>query len=166
MIGYTARAEGLYDDAVKAFARSLELQPNNAAALSNLGFIAAERGQVVEAESLLRRAIGLEPDNYPAHYDLGRLLVRLRRYSEALPILERGVTMGNNDPGVHYQLFITYTRLKRKDDADRELTQFKTLEEARKRLESGMSEKDELPPPKVSVGSPKAVKEERPKLER
>src|SRR6185369_14733582 len=37
LLGYTARAEGLYAEAVKAFARSLELQPDNAAALSNLG---------------------------------------------------------------------------------------------------------------------------------
>jgi Flp pilus assembly protein TadD len=117
--------------------------------LANLGFIAAERGHDAEAENLLRRAVALEPDNYPAHYDLGRLLVRLRRYDEALPILERGATMSSDDPGVHYQLFITYSRLKRKDDADRELGRFKTLEEARKNG-SGMTRKDELPPPKVS----------------
>jgi hypothetical protein len=57
--------------------------------------------------------------------------------------------MSSDDPGVHYQLFITYSRLKRKDDADRELGRFKTLEEARKNG-SGMTQKDELPPPKVS----------------
>jgi hypothetical protein len=51
-------------------------------------------------------------------------------------------------------LFITYSRLKRKDDADRELAQFKTLEEARKQRDGGMSEKDELPPPKVNTGGP------------
>jgi hypothetical protein len=58
--------------------------------------------------------------------------------------------MNADDPGVHYQLFITYSRLKRKDDADRELARFKTLEEARKQREGGMTAKDELPPPKVS----------------
>ena len=135
---------------LKAFTRSLELQPKNGAALANLGFIAAERGQDAEAEKLLRRALELEPENYPAHYDLGRLLVRLRRYSEALPLLEHGATMSSDDPGVHYQLFITYSRLKRKDDADRELSRFKTLEEARKHNDSGMTQKDDLPPPKVN----------------
>ena len=102
-----------------------------------------------EAKILLRRAIALEPKNYPAHYDLGRLLVRLRRYDEALPILEQGVPLGQSDPGIHYQLFIAYSRLKRKEDADRELAKFKILEEARKRGNTGMSEKDELPPPRV-----------------
>ena len=80
--------------------------------------------------------------------------MRLKRYPEALPILERGVALNNDDPGVHYQLFIIYSRLKRKDDADRELAQFKSLEEARKQREGGMSEKDSLPPPKVSTTSP------------
>ena len=115
-----------------------------------------------EAESLLRRALALEPQNYPAHYDLGRLLVRLKRYEEALPILERGVPLGKNDPGIHYQLFIAYSRLKRKDDAERELIRFKSLEEARKRGETGMSEKDELPPPQVSGASAPSVREEKP----
>ena len=45
LIGYTARAEGLFEEAAKSLTRSLELEPNNAAALSNLGFIAVERGQ-------------------------------------------------------------------------------------------------------------------------
>jgi Flp pilus assembly protein TadD len=134
--------------------------------LANLGFIYLERGRDEDAEKVLRRAVSLDGKHFPAHYDLGRLLVRLKRYEEALPILEHASRLTSDDPGIHYQLFITYSRLKRKDDAHRELTQFKALEGTRKRLEGGMSEKDELPQPKVSVSSPEAVKEERPKLER
>ena len=63
---------------------------------------------------------------------------------------------------VFTQLFITYSRLKRKDDADRELARFKTLEEARKQGgDAGMAEKDELPPPKVNASVPD-VKQDRP----
>jgi tetratricopeptide (TPR) repeat protein len=103
---------------------------------------------------LLRRAIALDAKNFPANYDLGRLLVKLKRYDEALPVLERAAVMGKDDPGIHYQLFTAYSRLKRREDAERELSIFKRLEEARKKG-SGTSSSESsgdgnpplLPPP-------------------
>jgi tetratricopeptide (TPR) repeat protein len=147
LVGYAARAEGLYDDALAAFNRSLVIKPQNADVLANLGFIYSERGQNAEAEKVLRQALALEPKNFPANYDLGRLLARLKRYPEALPVLEFGATLMPSDPGIHYQLFITYSRLKRKHDADRELTTFKRLEEARKKNEDPQANSMTSPPP-------------------
>ncbi len=97
--------------------------------LSNLGYIASQRGENVEAERLLRRAIQLDPKAFPSYHDLGRLLVKLRRYDEALPLLKRGVELNDKDPGIRYQLFLAYSRLKRKDEADKELAEFKRLDE-------------------------------------
>jgi tetratricopeptide (TPR) repeat protein len=132
LIGYAARGEGLYDDAIAAFRRALDAQPDNADAIANLGFIASERGQTAEADTLLRRGIALDPKHYPAHYDLGKLLMRLRRYDEALAVFERGLAPNDSDPGIRYQLFTVYSRLRRKPEAERELAIFKRLEEARK----------------------------------
>ena len=129
LLGYTGRAEGQYDEAVANFKHALRLQPDNPDVLSNLGYIASQRGENVEAERLLRRAIQLDPKSFPAYHDLGRLLVKLRRYDEALPLLSRGAELNAKDPGVHYQLFLAYSRLKRKDEADRELAEFKRLDE-------------------------------------
>ena len=151
LLGYVARAEGSFDFAQEQFQRSLELEPNNAAAYANLGFFAIERGATEEAERLLRRALTLDPANYPAIYDLGRLLVRLKRYDEALTFLNRGAEMSKEDPGIHYQLFLVYSRLKRKTDADVELANFKKLETERKSRESGMAGS--------STGSPLPVPE-------
>ncbi len=55
--------------------------------------------------------------------------MKLRRYEEAVPLLTRGVEFNAKDPGVHYQLFLAYSRLKKKDEADRELAEFKRLDE-------------------------------------
>ena len=129
LLGYAARAEGQYDQAVAAFQKVLKLQPDNPDALSNLGYIASQRGENVEAERLLRRAIQLDPKAFPSYHDLGRLLVKLRRYDEALPLLKRGVELNDKDPGIRYQLFLAYSRLKRKDEADKELAEFKRLDE-------------------------------------
>jgi Flp pilus assembly protein TadD len=107
----------------------LKLQPDNPDALSNLGYIASQRGENVEAERLLRRAIALDPKSFPSYHDLGRLLVKLKRYDEALPLLKRGAELNTKDPGVHYQLFLAHSRLRQKDEADKELAEFKRLDE-------------------------------------
>jgi tetratricopeptide (TPR) repeat protein len=83
----------------------------------------------------LRRAIGLSDKHFFAHYDLGRLLVKQNRYEESLPLLQRAASLKLNHPDVHYQLFRAYARLKRKEEAERELTLFKKLDEERKRRE-------------------------------
>jgi len=49
-----------------------------------------------------------------------------------LPLLTRGVELNTKDPGVHYQLFLAYSRLNRKQDADRELAEFKKLDDVNK----------------------------------
>ncbi len=155
LLGYASRAEGLYDDAVSAFVNALKLQPDNPDVLSSLGYIASQRGQHEAAERYLRRAIELDPKSYPPYHDLGRLLVKLKRYDEALPLLKHGAELNTTDAGVHYQLFLAYSRLKRKDEADKELAEFKRLDEPNRhgatplgdtvRTEPGM-EVEVLPP--------------------
>lgn len=140
LLGYTARAEGQYDQAVAAFQKVLKLQPENPDALSNLGYIASQRGENVEAERLLRRAIQLDPKAFPSYHDLGRLLVKLRRYDEALPLLKRGVELNDKDPGIRYQLFLAYSRLRRKDEADKELAEFKRLDEVNRHAATPVGE--------------------------
>ena len=142
LLGYTGRAEGQYDQAVAAFKQALKLQPDNPDVLSNLGYIASQRGENVEAERLLRRAIQLDPKRFPSYHDLGRLLVKLRRYEEALPLLNRGVELNSKDPGVHYQLFLAYSRLKKKDEAERELAEFKRLDEVNRHGATPLSADD------------------------
>jgi tetratricopeptide (TPR) repeat protein len=74
----------------------------------------------------------------------------LRRYEEAVPLLTRGVELNAKDPGVHYQLFLAYSRLKKKDEADRELAEFKRLDEGNRHGETPMGvqlkEGESLPP--------------------
>jgi len=67
------------------------------------------------------------------------LLVKLKRYDEALPLLRRGAELNSKDPGVHYQLFLAYSRLKKTDEANRELAEFKRLDEINKHGTTALS---------------------------
>ena len=134
-----------------AFQKVLKLEPDNPDALASLGYIASQRGENVEAERLLRRAIQLNPQAFPSYHDLGRLLVKLRRYDEALPLLKRGVELNDKDPGIRYQLFLAYSRLKRKDEADKELAEFKRLDEVNRHGATPLGEA--IPPlPSTAAG--------------
>jgi hypothetical protein len=44
-------------------------------------------------------------------------------------LLKRGIELNDKDPGIRYQLFLAYSRLRRKDEAEKELAEFKRLDE-------------------------------------
>ena len=118
----------------------------------------------------MKRAIELDPKSFPSYHDLGRLLVKLRRYDEAVPLLQRGVELNAKDPGVHYQLFLAYSRLKKKDEADRELAEFKRLDEVNRHgatplgdaATGGMSKDGETLPPLPAAASGDSAKPRSP----
>jgi Flp pilus assembly protein TadD len=149
--GIAARGRGDYEAAEVALRRSLRLRPASADALAQLGFVVGERGRDAEAERLLRQAVSRDARHFYANYDLGRLLVRGRRYVEALVVLDAAARIRESDPGVRYQMFLALSRLGRKEEAERELTRFRKLDEERKtRRVSGGEEQveDALPPPR------------------
>ena len=90
-------------------------------------------GGAMTPEELQREPITFELDVPYAQTDDPRQ--RLDLYlpeepaDEALPVLKRGVELNDKDPGIRYQLFLAYSRLKRKDEADKELAEFKRLDE-------------------------------------
>jgi hypothetical protein len=61
---------------------------------------------------------------------------------------------------VHYQLFLAYSRLKKKDEADRELAEFKRLDEGSRhgatRLMTPAKDGEALPPLPVTAAGDSA----------
>ncbi len=82
---------GQVDQAVAAWKRCLELNPNYAYALIGLAQAAAGRGEHDQAVAYCRRAVLADP-NRPSHQiDLGQALVAAGEIDEALEVLERVV---------------------------------------------------------------------------
>jgi tetratricopeptide (TPR) repeat protein len=82
---------GKLGTAAETARRATEIDPENAAAWYNRGFIAAASGHDGEAESFYRRALVVDPAQPDAAANLAVLLVRSGRAAEAPPILERAV---------------------------------------------------------------------------
>lgn len=92
-----ARAEELYR-------RSIELDPELANALTNLGNVRFRRGFPEEAEGLYRRALAIDTDQPEAYYNLGFLYYERGDAKAAVPCFARAV---ETDPGfadAHFNL--------------------------------------------------------------
>lgn len=78
------------DEAIKAFKRAIELDPESAHAHDNLATVYSEKGMLLEALSEYLEAIRLEPDSPTAHYNLACFLsshghqMAIERYQEAI----------------------------------------------------------------------------------
>ncbi len=87
--GQAALAAGRYEEAERAFAKVLQLQPGMAEVHANLGLIYFEERKFEEAVPALRQALKLKPTLAKTDNLLAMSLSELGRYKEAVPGLEK-----------------------------------------------------------------------------
>ena len=76
LLGLIARAQDRPEDAVRAFQKALELDPDDVGTKVNLGQVYTQQRQYAQAITLLREAIATEPYNATAAYGLAMALTR------------------------------------------------------------------------------------------
>ncbi|CAN5529760.1 hypothetical protein BH10PLA1_BH10PLA1_04570 [soil metagenome] len=99
--GSVFAAKGDFAGAIKAYRRAVDLGPNNAGTLTNLGGALAQVGNKAEALPILRRAVSLDPYNPQAHLNLGTLLFQQDDLAGAEPLLRRAVELAPQDAQAH-----------------------------------------------------------------
>lgn len=116
--GSAAERTGDIDRATKLFRRSLELKPDNHAALNYLGYMWAEKGmRLDEAHKLINKALELEPDS-PAYIDsLGWVLYQKGQYAEAYKHLKRAAELIVDDAIVFDHVADALIKLGRNKEA-------------------------------------------------
>lgn len=103
--------EGRFEEAAKAFRKTVAMAPNNDAAHNNLGYLLEREGKLSEAASEYRKAIEIRPDSREAHFKLGRILVNQKRYQEGIEQMLQTLTpVDENTPAYLYALGATYGR--------------------------------------------------------
>jgi len=63
--------KGMFDEAINAWKRMVEIDPNSADAYYNLGNAYDEKGMFYDAVLAWKRALEINPDIMDAHYNLG-----------------------------------------------------------------------------------------------
>ena len=105
------------EEAVKAYRRALDHDPDLVAALINLANIRYSRDELAEAQALYERAITLDPAYFEAHFNLGNIHHDHARYLEAEASYRNALALNNNYPDAHFYLAVTLEKMGRSIDA-------------------------------------------------
>ena len=105
------------DEAVKAYRRALEEDPDLVAALINLANIRYSRDELAEAQALYERAIALDPSYYEAHFNLGNIHHDHAQYAQAEASYGEALALNPDYPDAHFYLAVTLEKMGRSVDA-------------------------------------------------
>ncbi len=112
--GSLAEQEKHYDQAEQYFHQVLDIDPNNAIALNNLGYMLADKtARYTDALKYIRKAVELEPMNGAYLDSLGWVYFKLGDYEPAEDNLRKAVERTSTDPTVHDHLGDLYEKTGR-----------------------------------------------------
>lgn len=89
LLGLTYSALSQDTKAIEHLDAAVRLQPDSAAARTNLAASLSHSGKAELAGEQFRKALELEPRNYTANHNLGEFYIQSGKVAEAQPLLER-----------------------------------------------------------------------------
>jgi tetratricopeptide (TPR) repeat protein len=91
-------------DALHAYDRCVEVDPNNVDALLNCGTLLYEDGKFEKAAEYFQRAVAASPNNTLAHFNLGSVLEEMGELEGAQQHLRKALELDPNYSDAHYNL--------------------------------------------------------------
>jgi tetratricopeptide (TPR) repeat protein len=113
---------------VEEIKKAVELAPGHVPALVGLTVILLKQEQLDPALQYGERAVQAGPHDFSTHVALGRVLLAKEQAARAASELEIAVKLAPGSPEARFSLSTAYSRLGRKEDAARELAEFKRLQ--------------------------------------
>jgi len=125
-----AEDRGESDIAEHLFRQAIDLEPNMAAALTNLGNLVYRQGELHEARSLYERALEHEPAQPEARYNLANLLEDLGDTELAISEMRRVCAAAPEFADAHYNLGILLAQVGGTTQARHHLERYLELDGA------------------------------------
>jgi tetratricopeptide (TPR) repeat protein len=101
-----------YQDAILAYNKVLEIEPQHAPAHINLGTLYYNLQDYKLAEAHYRKAIEADPRYALAYFDLGNVLDETGRIQEAIRIYKTALQLAPTYADAHYNLALAYEKAK------------------------------------------------------
>ena len=111
--GNTLSRQSRFEEAVEAYKRSIENNPNATVAHFNLGLAYKNLNQPEEAATAFKKTVELEPGNLNARYSLGNTYNHLNRWKDAIAQLNIVVHRRQDDAEAHGNLGWAYYNIKK-----------------------------------------------------
>jgi tetratricopeptide (TPR) repeat protein len=109
--------QGEIEGAIQAFQKELEVNPNNATACNNLGFIYYQQQRWEESVAACQKAVALKSDYAEAYWNLSFAYEQIGQYVEAAAAIEKGIELSPGNPDIYSNLGNMYAQLERYEDA-------------------------------------------------
>jgi tetratricopeptide (TPR) repeat protein len=116
-LGILAAREGNTDEAIGFFQKALEINPDHAVALQNLGNAYRQKKDWVAARKTLEHALALNPEDAEANYGLGMVYAQLNDTGRAYKYLQKAMAVRPAYPEALNNLGILYLRTGRAEEA-------------------------------------------------
>ena len=120
LLGYAARLDGKYPQAVDAYSRGLRLNPSSLDGQSGLAQVYQLTGRTDEAERILRQVVASSPERRGDLTMLGEMSMRSKDYTGAIDWLDRAEKI-HPDARAELLLALCYQQTKQPDLANRYL---------------------------------------------
>jgi len=138
------------DEAVKAFAEAVRLDPELAEAHFRLALGYESLGKQEDAEKEFKKAVEAykkylaeHSDDAEAHYDLGQTYAGLGQFSEAIREYREATKRKEDDPDMFYDLGVAHTKLAQYDAAAAAFSKSLELDPDYYRAQDGLDEAKE-----------------------
>jgi tetratricopeptide (TPR) repeat protein len=103
---------GTQTEALAAYQKVLEFDPNHAAAHINLGTLHYNRQDFTLAEKHYRAALHSDPRYALAYFDLGNVLDETGRVQEAIQTYKRAIQLAPTYADAHYNLALAFEKIR------------------------------------------------------
>lgn len=103
-LGVTLYAQGKLDEAIAAFRKAIQIDPNYLNAHLNLGVTLYTQGKLDEAIAAYRKAIQIDPNFVDAHFNLGFTLYVQGKLDEAIAAYRKVIQIDPNYVNAHNNL--------------------------------------------------------------
>jgi tetratricopeptide (TPR) repeat protein len=108
LLGLVYAGESRNDLANQHLEKAVQLNPNSAAARTNLAANLVGLGRLESAQEQLKKAVVLDPHDFDANHNLGELYVRLGKLPDAVPFLREAQRISPSSYDNGYDLALAY----------------------------------------------------------
>ena len=92
-LGNKYTSQGKLEDAVTAYQRAIQIDPNGVGTHNNLGYVYYNQGKLEDAVAEYQRSIALDPNLAPAHYNLACIYSLKNEQTPAIKWLQKAIAL-------------------------------------------------------------------------
>jgi len=120
-IGNILTRQEKYEEAMKAFKKSTELDPSYAMPYGNMGIAMEKLGKYDEAMRFNEKAISINPEFAPPYFNLGRLYLLMRDFETSEQLFRKAISLDPNHADAILHLAVVLNKTGRPEEAMRQL---------------------------------------------